>query len=142
MTDRNTRVRQDPKGVICRDFVIKTGLGGFLKNQKQRRQLIKIIQQDAIDISRCFIVFSRYLDNRCRREHQREHNAYFVTLGEKNGIRQAFKYFMNNPNIRERRGIDLPSFEGMSQLRDGSARDYGVAVKENLKRNMRRRFFM
>lgn len=84
MTEANIRVREDLPGFQYRDYVIKTGLAGFFRNQKQRRQLSKMIQHDATEISRSLVAFSRYLDNRCRRE--RNNDQYFEALGQINGI--------------------------------------------------------
>lgn len=138
MTKR--REREDLPGLQHQDVVIKTELSGFFKNEQQRRQLQQVIQKDATDVSKCFVLFSRFLHNQCF--GNRYNDDYFKTLGKRNGIRSAFTRFMEDPNIAERQGIELTDFNGMVKFRNGCASSYEVAVRENLKQNMRRRFIL
>lgn len=140
MSVRNRRVREDVAGLNYKDVTIKTGLSSLFRNKKQRRQLLKLIRDDAKEVSKCFVVFSRYLYNRCIAE--RGNDEFFVALDNRNGIRDEFSRFIRDPNIPERQGIILTDFRNMGRLQEGSAASYAVAVRENLKRNMRRRFVL
>lgn len=116
---------------------IKMSARSVFKTERDCRQLLPLMKEDATAVSKSLFLFQRHLELEMYEHVHENHDDidYFAKFHETNHFRKAFVAFKDAQLVGD--NIEFPDLAGRAELYRHQVDKFAVAFKENMSENMR-----